>query len=172
MLFNVDKCKSLHLRYGNKRVPYVMNGVVLQAVQEEEVDLGIIVHDNLKWASQCAKVVGKANKTLGLIKRCFGNLTEEVILKLYKSLVRPKLECAVQAWRPHLQKDIMLPEKVQRRATKLIVSLRDKPYDERMKKLKLTTLEKRRTRGDLVEAFKIFKGFDKIDPGRFFCCSG
>jgi hypothetical protein len=38
----------------------------LQAVQEE-VDLGIIVQDNLKWASKCAKVVGKANKTLGFI---------------------------------------------------------------------------------------------------------
>jgi hypothetical protein len=49
-MFNVDKCKSLHLRYGNKRVPYVMNGVVLQAVQEE-VDLGIIVQANLKWVS-------------------------------------------------------------------------------------------------------------------------
>jgi hypothetical protein len=81
MLFNVDKCKSLHLGYGNKRVHYVMNGVVLQAVQEE-VGLGIIFQDNLKWASQCAKVVGKANKTLRLIKRCFGNLMEEVILKL------------------------------------------------------------------------------------------
>jgi ribonuclease P/MRP protein subunit RPP40 len=136
MLFNVDKCKSLHLGYGSKGIPYVMNGIVLQAVQEE-VDLGMIVQDNLKWASQCAKVVGKANRTLGLIKRCFGNLTDEMILKLYKSLVRPKLEYAVQAWRPHLQKDIMLLEKVQRRATKLIVSLRDKPYDERMKKLKI-----------------------------------
>jgi hypothetical protein len=61
MLFSVDKCKSLHLGYGNKRVPYVMNGLVLQAVQEE-VDLGIIVQDNLKWASQCAKVMGKAKK--------------------------------------------------------------------------------------------------------------
>jgi ribonuclease P/MRP protein subunit RPP40 len=100
MLINVGVCTS-DIGYGNKRVPYVMNGVVLQAVQEE-VDLSIIVQDNLKWASQCANVVGKANKTLGLIKRCFGNLTEEVILKLYKSLVKPKLEYAVQAWRPHL----------------------------------------------------------------------
>jgi hypothetical protein len=50
-----------------------------------------------KWARQYAKVVGKANRTLGLIKRCFGHLTEDVFLKLYKSLVRPKLEYAMQA---------------------------------------------------------------------------
>jgi hypothetical protein len=29
-------------------------------------------------------------------------------------------------------------------------------------------LEIRRTRGDLIEVFKIFKGFDQIDSGRFF----
>jgi alpha-D-ribose 1-methylphosphonate 5-triphosphate synthase subunit PhnI len=34
--------------------------------------------------------------------------------------------------------------------------------------LKLTTLETRQARGDLIEAFKILKAFDKIDPGRFF----
>jgi ribonuclease P/MRP protein subunit RPP40 len=167
MLFNVDKCKILHLGHGNKMVPYTMNGVGLQAVQEE-VDLGIVIQEDLKWAKQCAKVVGKANRTLGLIKRCFGHLTEDVFLKLYKSLVRPKLEYAVQAWRPHLQKDINLLEKVQRRATKLIYSLRINPMMRRLKALKLTTLEIRRTRGDLIEVFKIFKGFDQIDSGRFF----
>jgi ribonuclease P/MRP protein subunit RPP40 len=96
MLFNVDKCKILHLGHGNKRVPYTMNGEGLQAVQEE-VDLGIVIQEDHKWACQCAKVVGKANRTLGLIKRCFGHLTEDVFLKLYKSLVRPKLEYAIQA---------------------------------------------------------------------------
>jgi hypothetical protein len=34
----------------------------------------------------------------------------------------------------------MLLEKVQRRATKLVVSLRDKPYDERMKKIEVNNL--------------------------------
>jgi ribonuclease P/MRP protein subunit RPP40 len=112
--------------------------------------------------------VGKENRTLGLIKRCLGHLMEDMFLKLYKSLVRPKLECAIQAWRRHLQNDINLLEKVQRRATKLIYSLRNKSYEDRLKALKLTTLEIRQTRGDLIEVFKIFKGFDQIDSGRFF----
>jgi hypothetical protein len=86
MLFNVDKYKILHLCHGNKRVPYTVNRVGLQAAQEE-VDLGIVIQEDLKWAKQCAKVVRKASRTLGLIKKCFGHLTEDVFLKLYKNLV-------------------------------------------------------------------------------------
>jgi hypothetical protein len=44
----------------------------------------------------------------------------------------------------------------------------DKSYDDRLKALKLTTLEIRRTEGDLIEVFKILKDFDQIDSGRFF----
>ena len=34
--------------------------------------------------------------------------------------------------------------------------------------MKLTTLETRRLKGDLFEVFKIFKGFDNLDPSLFF----
>ena len=37
-----------------------------------------------------------------------------------------------------------------------------------MRILSLTTLETRRLRGDLIEVFKIFKGFDNLDPTVFF----
>jgi ribonuclease P/MRP protein subunit RPP40 len=96
-----------------------------------------------------------------MIKRSFSTKTKKVILNLYEALIRPRLEYAVQAWSPHLHKDIDLLEKVQRRATKLIFGLSDKPYEERQKILYLTTLETRRVRGDLIEVFKLFKGFDK-----------
>jgi hypothetical protein len=39
-----------------KWYPYTMNGVGLQAVQEE-VDLGIVIQADFKWAKQYAKVV-------------------------------------------------------------------------------------------------------------------
>jgi hypothetical protein len=61
--------------------------------------------------------------------------------------IRPRLEYAVQAWRPYLQKVIDLIEGVQRRATKLVVETKGMSYDERLKFLDMTTLETRRVRG-------------------------
>jgi hypothetical protein len=79
--------------------------------------------------------------------------------------VRPHLEYSVQAWRPHLKKDIDLLEGVQRRATKMINGFKDKSYEDRLRCLNLET---RRLRGDLIEVFKMFKGFDNLDPSMFF----
>ena len=74
---------------------------------------------------------------------------------LYKSLVRPILEYASPVWSPYLKKDIMRLEKVQRRATKLIPSLHNLSYSERLVKLGLPTLTYRRDRQDLVQVFNI-----------------
>ena len=56
---------------------------------------------------------------------------------------------------------------MQRRATKLVPSLREKEYEERMKELDLYPLVVRRVRGDLIETFKILSGFEDIDASMF-----
>jgi len=150
MLFNVDKCKIMHIGYNNNKARYEMNGKYLEEVTEER-DLGVIMQNDLKCSSQCIKAVNTANRVLGMIKRTFSVRDKDIILQLYKSLVRPHLEYSVQAWRPHFQKDIDLIEGVQRRATKLITSVKDKTYEERLRLLHLQSLETRRVRGDLIE---------------------
>ena len=167
MLFNVDKCKVMHTGYGNQGAVYMMNDKNLQVI-EEELDLGIVIQSDLKWAKQCARVVGSANKVLGMIKRTFHNFSKDIIVKLYKSLIRPRLEYAVQAWRPHLQKDINLIEGVQRRVTNMVSDVRGKSYEDRLKQLHLTSLETRRIRGDLIEVFRILKGFEDVDASKCF----
>jgi len=89
---------------------------------------------------------------------------------LYKSYVRPLLEYSIQAWSPSLRKDINCLEQVQRRATKL-VGFKRLEYADRLHELRLTTLEKRRLSGDLIETFKLVTGRDKVKMEDFFECS-
>ena len=89
-------------------------------------------------------------------------------MPLYKSLVRQQLEYAVQFWPPPLRKDISRLEAVQARATKLIPTVRQFRYEERLKRLNLYSLETRRLRGQLIETFKIFQGLTKIDYSNLF----
>jgi ribonucleases P/MRP protein subunit RPP40 len=77
--------------------------------------------------------------------------------------VRPHLEFAIQAWCPYDLTDILELENVQKRATKLILELRHFKYEDRLKILKLTTLEVRRLRGDLIQVFKILKDFESVE---------
>ena len=67
-----------------------------------------------------------------------------------------------------LKKDIEKIEKVQRRATKMISECSDLSYEDRLKFTGLSTLEARRNRGDLIEVFKVLKGFSKVDYKHFF----
>ena len=69
----------------------------------------------------------------------------------------------------HCVRDIEAVEAVQRRATKMVPTLRDLSYPLRLKKLDLPTLVYRRSRGDMIETFKIMTGvYDKgVSEGLF-----
>jgi len=61
-------------------------------------------------------------------------------------------------WNPHHQSLIEKLEKVQKRATKLVINVKKLHYEERLRRLKLPTLKYRRIRGDMIELYKIFVG--------------
>ena len=42
MLFNVDKCKVMHMGYRNITTEYEMNGTIMSEVTDER-DLGVII---------------------------------------------------------------------------------------------------------------------------------
>ncbi|KAJ8029222.1 hypothetical protein HOLleu_28564 [Holothuria leucospilota] len=120
MSFNADKCKVLHFGPKNFRRDYNMNGSILSDVTFEK-DLGVVITGDLMPSSQCAAAAARANRVLGLIKRNFSSFSKEIVLNLYKQLVRPHLDYAAQAWSPFYEKDKFLLEQVLRRATRLIL---------------------------------------------------
>jgi len=67
--------------------------------------------------------------------------------------------------------DIKEIEKIQKRATKLIISLKNKPYKERLMHLKLPTLKFKHMRGDMIEVFKLTYNMydDSVSPQLSFC---
>jgi len=74
---------------------------------------------------------------LGIIKRNFIYLFEEAFVSLYKTLVRSHLEYANSVWNPYKMGLIKDLEKVQMRATKLVIKLKHLRYKERLERLKL-----------------------------------
>ena len=78
------------------------------------------------------------------------------------------MEFAVSAWNPWLEKDIEIMEKVQQRAIRAMTDVRGNSYEEKLERIGLTTLKERRVRGDLIETFKVLKGFDNVNRDEWF----
>ena len=70
---------------------------------------------------------------------------------------------ASSLWCPYKKGDEDI-EKIQKRATKLIISLKKLSYKDRLIKLKLPTLKYRRLRGDMIEVFKILLNYYDVAP--------
>ena len=171
MLFNTEKCTVMHMGLDNKEREYLLGGKILKKSKQES-DLGVIMDATGKASQQCIQAVKKANAILGMIKRNMVFRSKLVVVKLYKALVRPRLEYCVQAWSPYTRKEILMLERVQKRATRLIEGYREYDYETRLRKTGLMSLEKRRVRGDLIQVFKMLKGFDKMDSTKFFKLAG
>ena len=57
---------------------------------------------------------------------------------------------------------------IQRRPTKMISSLRNLLYEERLKRLGMFSLRHRKLKGDRIEVFMMIHGIDKINLKNFF----
>lgn len=167
MEFNVSKCKVMHFGKGNIRFRYIMDKQALEEVDCEK-DLGVNVCQDLKVSVHCREAYSKANRMLGLISRTIKYRNPKSLVSLYKSLVRPQLDYCSTVWHPHFSKDKSLLEKVQHRFTRLFPHLRGLPYEERLHQLGLWSLEERWNRADLLEIFKMVKGFTATPWSVFF----
>ena len=82
----------------------------------------------------------------------------EIFQHLYAALVRFHLEYGRLVWKPFLQRDRKILERVQRCATRMVRSQARFSYEYRLLNLHLFSLDYRQTRGDLITLYWIWRG--------------
>ena len=114
--FHPDKCKVLSLGYKLDETPPTFNMVTnsedgsanqvkLEATTCEK-DIGVHVDDSLSFKDHIYTKIKKANAVMGIIRRTFDYLDQNMFLQLFKSLVRPLIETSVAVWAPYKKTDI------------------------------------------------------------------
>ena len=112
----------------------------------------MLVDERINMSQQCVLAAQKANCTLGCIMRSVTSRLRKVILPLCSALMR-RLENCIQFWGPQHKKDMHLP------------------YRDRLRKLGLFSLKKRRFWGNLIAAFQYLKeAYTKVGEGFFIRC--
>jgi len=151
------KCCTLHFGRDNPHCRYYIDNEPL-AERASERDLGVIFDAKICFDDLITGIVNKARRLAGYMFRSFRSRNSNVIIPIFKSLIRPILEYASPVWNPYLCKHIKLIESVQRYVTKRITGYSSLSYADRLKKLKLPSLQSRREYTDLLHLFKIVHG--------------
>ncbi len=101
-------------------------------------------------------------------KPSFVTLTPDIFIPLYSTLERPHLEYAIQASSAYFKKDVEHLERLQHLATQMVKGCRSLSFEERLKKLNLFSLARRRLRGDLIPTYNLSHGSLDLPLEEFF----
>ena len=150
-----NSTNSLHqLPFTCEVYQYSTSKGILMPVQQLR-DLGVTVTADLSWTAQIKAMANKARQKAAWVLSVFHTRSPTIMLTLYKSMVRSLLEYCCPLWNPRKVSDIQELEKVQRTFTARIAGVQHLDYWERLKKLSIMSLQRRRERYILLHMWKI-----------------
>ena len=121
-------------------------------------DLGIIVDDNLNWKMHIDNLTKTCKKLCSWALNVFYNRSKDIMLTLFFSIIRTKLEFCCEIWSPFQIQDIVKIEQIQRSFTSRISGMKTLNYWERLDKLQIQSLQRRREKIIIVHLWKICNG--------------
>ena len=117
-------------------------------------DLGIIFAEDGTFNTHILTTTAKGKKLAGWILRTIRARDMVTMSTLLKSLIQPTLEYGCPIWAPNEQHLIKALEEVQKSFTKKIQGLTHLTYKERLNKLGIYSLERRRDRYLIIHVWK------------------
>ena len=130
-------------------------------IKEKVKDLGVITSADLKFREHINDVVTSCKIKQGNILRNFSTRKREPMMKLFKSHMRSKAEYCCIVWSPSNKNDISRIERIQKGYTKRIEGMEGKNYHQRLKCLNLYSMERRRERYMIINAWQQIEDEEK-----------
>ena len=146
------------MQYGNNddlKRPYSTGSDIPLQKESDIKDLGVYLSEDLSWETQIADTVKKSRKYLGWILRSFKSRKADVLISLYQTYVVARLEYASILWSPYQIKDISRLEAIQRTITSKVEGLENLNYHQRLYRLKLFSMQRRRDRYAAIYMYKV-----------------
>ena len=173
---NTAKCKFPCI--SNKRspysFPYSLNNQPLEWVSKYKY-LGVCINSTLSWSDHITATTHKATRILNLLRRTMYQCIISSKKMAVNALVRPHLDFCAPVWSPHLSKDKLALEKVQKRAGHWICSKWDhcnhkwsKSYKEVCSELKWPTIHQRHTMLPCCQIYNVINSLDCINFNHYF----
>ena len=121
-------------------------------------DLGVMMSDDATFKDQIEKVAKKVRQKTGWVLRTFYSRKTLLMKTLFKTLVVPHIDYCSQLWMPVKPVEILKIEKLQKDFLNRIPALRGENYWEKLKILKMISLQRRQERYRIIYIWKILEG--------------
>ena len=162
MVYNGGKFVSI--RYGKdiemKESTLYFSGDTEEIIEEKESirDLGVIMQNDASFTKQVEKVSAKARQKAGWVQRSFYCKQGWFLRHMWNTLVQPHLDYCSQLWAPCEGQDLQNIEKILKDYTSRIPEVQHLNYWERLKVLKMNSLQRRFERYKIIYVWKILEG--------------
>ena len=156
--------KFEHLKYGRneelkKLSKYYSDTQKVIETKTTVKDLGINLDVDMTYGSHIENVIDKVKGISSWIYRTFKTRDPTVMLTLWKTLAVPHIDYCSQLWSPSKRHQTQRLEQLQKSFLNGIPSLQNLNYWEKLKTLKLYSLERRRERYQIIYTWNILENY-------------
>ena len=159
MSLNGDKFEHMRVGKNLQKVEYTYSDPSGAPIVEKDhiKDLGVFISNNLSWSKQTQIVVSKARAMVGWALRTFSTREKKCMITIWNSQIRPIIDYCSPLWspRPWNYKEIDFLEETLRSFTRQINGMKDYDYAQRLKSLKMYSIQRRHERYKIIYAYKI-----------------